>query len=30
LRVNSKKPPHLCGKYLEPPVFDEIAKIHRF
>jgi hypothetical protein len=27
--VNSKKP-HLRGKYLEPPVFSEIAKNHRF
>jgi hypothetical protein len=24
-RVNSKKPSHLRVKYLEPPVFDEIA-----
>jgi hypothetical protein len=30
-RENSKKkPPHLRGKYLEPPVFDKIVKIHRF
>jgi hypothetical protein len=28
--VNSKKPPHLWGKYLEPPVLSEIAKNHRF
>jgi hypothetical protein len=28
--VNSKKPPHLRGKYLEPPVFSEIVKNHRF
>jgi hypothetical protein len=30
LRVNSKKPPHLCGKYAKPPLFGEIAKNHRF
>jgi hypothetical protein len=29
-RVNSKKPPHLWGKYLKPPEFSEIAKNHRF
>jgi hypothetical protein len=28
--VNSKKPPHLRGKYLKPPVFGKIAKIYRF
>jgi hypothetical protein len=28
--VNSKKPPHLCGKYAKPPLFGEIAKNHRF
>jgi hypothetical protein len=28
--VNSKKPPHLWRKYLEPPVFSEIVKNHRF
>jgi hypothetical protein len=30
LGVNSKKPPHLCGKYLKPPVFGKIAKNHQF
>jgi hypothetical protein len=30
LQVNSKKPPHLRRKYLEPPIFSEIVKNHRF
>jgi hypothetical protein len=29
LRVNSKKPPHLCLKYLKPPQFGQIAEIHQ-
>jgi hypothetical protein len=27
---NSKKTPHFRGKYANPPVLREIAKIHRF
>jgi hypothetical protein len=29
-RVNSKKPPHLCGKFAKPPLFGKFAKNHRF
>jgi hypothetical protein len=28
--VNSKKPPHLWGKFEKPPQFGQIAKIHQF
>jgi hypothetical protein len=28
--VNSKKPPYLCEKYLETPLFGEIIEIHQF
>jgi hypothetical protein len=28
--VNSKKPPHLCRKYVKPPIFGDIAKNHQF
>jgi hypothetical protein len=30
LRVNSKKPPHFGGKFVEPPQFGQIAEIHQF
>jgi hypothetical protein len=30
VRVNSKKPPHLCGKFTKPPLFGKIAKNHLF
>jgi hypothetical protein len=28
--VNSKKPPHYSVKFKKPPLFVEIAKIHRY
>jgi hypothetical protein len=28
--VNSKKPPHFGGKYVEPPQLGQIAEIHQF
>jgi hypothetical protein len=30
IRVNSKKPPHLWGKFEKPPQFGQIAEIHQF